>query len=226
MTQNPRLIVMLTHNDQTILDAVSTFENCIDLPVQYWGFKDVGIPHSEMCRLIDAMKAAGKKTVLEVVTYTEESCMRAARFACEYGFDYLMGTLFFPSVWNFLKTQPIQYFPFVGDVYGSPSVLTGNTEDMVNQANEFYEQDIPGIDILAYRYNNGCPDKLVQQVVLRSKTKTVVAGSIDSVERIKTVKEYNPWGFTMGSALFSQKFVRNAGCRANLERVLHLMDVA
>jgi len=220
------LIVMLTKNDKTVTNAVDVFENCKDLPIKYWGFKNVGIPDSEMRKLIGKMKASGKKTVLEVVTYTEESCMDAAKFACKYEFDYLMGTLFFPSVWEFLKSQSIQYFPFVGDVYGSPSVLTGSPENMVNQANEFFENDIPGIDILAYRYNNGNPEELIQRMVKNSKAKTVVAGNIDSDERIATVKKLNPWGFTMGSALFSQKFVKGAGCRANLERVLEVLDAA
>jgi len=40
----PSLIVMLTYNDQTIPDALQVFGNCKDLPVKFWGFKDVGLP--------------------------------------------------------------------------------------------------------------------------------------------------------------------------------------
>ena len=39
----PELIVMLTNNDKTVIDAVEVFESCKDLPVQKWGFKDVGL---------------------------------------------------------------------------------------------------------------------------------------------------------------------------------------
>ena len=68
----PELIVMLTNNDKTVIDAVEVFESCKDLPVQKWGFKDVGLDKEAMIDLNQKMKAAGKTTYLEVVTYTEE----------------------------------------------------------------------------------------------------------------------------------------------------------
>ena len=52
------------------------FESCKDIPVQFWGFKDAGVPKEEMARIVRAMKDAGKTTFLEVVSYTEEECMR------------------------------------------------------------------------------------------------------------------------------------------------------
>ena len=69
MKNRPNLIVMLTNNDVTVKDAYEIFESCKDLDeVQYWGFKNVGLPKDEMKRLVQAMKAAGKTTYLEVVT--------------------------------------------------------------------------------------------------------------------------------------------------------------
>ena len=44
------------------------------------------------------MKAAGKTTFLEVVTYSEEECMRGAKLGVECGFDWLLGSLFYDSV--------------------------------------------------------------------------------------------------------------------------------
>ena len=76
-----KLIVMLTHNDQTVHNALEVFEACKDLPVECWGFKDVGLPVEEMKALVGAMKMAGKTTFLEVVTYTEAECMRGAKLA-------------------------------------------------------------------------------------------------------------------------------------------------
>jgi hypothetical protein len=218
------LIVMMTHNDLTVENASDFFEECKSLPVEYWGFKNVGIEENDMRDLIYSIKTAGKKAILEVVTYTEETCMTAARFACEHSFDYLMGTLYFSSVWNYLRSHSIEYFPFIGNVSGSPSVLTGCADGMVTQANSFYEQEIPGVNILAYRYRNGDPVALAKNVVSQIKTKAIIAGSIDSIERMETVKSVNPWGFTMGSALFSQKFVNGKSSRANLEKVLEVMN--
>ena len=83
------LIVMLTHNDVTVPNALEVFTSCRDLPVKYWGFKDHGLEPAAMKQLVDVMKANEKTTFLEVVSYTEEECMRGARLGVECGFDYL-----------------------------------------------------------------------------------------------------------------------------------------
>ena len=56
---------MLTHHDVTVKNAAEIFEACKDLPVKYWGFKNVGLPKDEMKALAGAMKAAGKTTFLK-----------------------------------------------------------------------------------------------------------------------------------------------------------------
>jgi predicted metal-binding protein len=219
-----KLVVMLTQNDITLKNALSLFEKCQDLPVKYWGFKNIGLPENDMSELIATIKKANKKAVLEVVTYTEESCMEMAKFACDYGFDYLIGTLYYPKVWEYLKFKQIIYHPFVGNVYENPSILTGSPQSMVSQADYFYEKGIQGVNLLAYRYCGGNPEYLAKQIVKQIKTKTLLAGSIDSVERIKIVNNINPWGFTIGSALVTEKFVKGGGYRANLEKVIEIMD--
>ena len=55
-----KIIVMLTHNDQTVKDALEIFEQCKDLPVDFWGFKDMGLPIPKMRELHLAMKNAEK----------------------------------------------------------------------------------------------------------------------------------------------------------------------
>ena len=219
-----KIIVMLTHNDQTVSNALTVFEQCKDLPVDFWGFKDVGLPKDQMRALHGAMKAAGKRTFLEVVTYTPEACMQGAKLAIEFGFDCLMGTLLYPEVWDYLKDKPIEYFPFVGDVTGSPSILRGTARSMIEQANVFHGQGIHGVDILAYRLADGDPEALARDFVKGAKLKVVIAGSIGSAERIAVVNEINPYGFTMGSALFTENFVKGGSFRENLEAVLKTMD--
>ena len=66
----PELIIMLTNHDITVSNAEEVFESCKDLPAKKWGFKDVGLPKEEMKKLAEKMKAAGKETYMEVVTYT------------------------------------------------------------------------------------------------------------------------------------------------------------
>ena len=41
-----KLIVMLTHHDKTVTNALETFNQVKDLEVDCWGFKDVGIPRN------------------------------------------------------------------------------------------------------------------------------------------------------------------------------------
>jgi len=218
-----KLIVMLTQNDKTVINANEVFDSCKDLPVECWGFKDVGLPENEMRTLLSNMKEAGKKTFLEVVSYTEEECMRGAELAVDMGFQYLMGTLFYDRVWDYLKDKPVKYMPFVGKVYGSPSILEGTAEEMINQGKALTEKGVFGFDILAYRHQEN-PEQLARDFVKETPVPVVIAGSIGSYERIKKMSEINPWGFTMGSALFGQNFVKEGNVRSNLEKVIEIMS--
>lgn len=79
------IIVMLTHHDVTVKNAKEVFDQCKDLPVTHWGFKNVGLPKDQMKELTADMKAAGKITYLEVVTYDEASCLDGAQTAIDCG---------------------------------------------------------------------------------------------------------------------------------------------
>lgn len=211
------LVVMLTHNDQTVKDAIEIFDSSKDLDVRHWGFKNVGLPETEMKQLVRNMKDAGKTTYLEVVTYTEDECMAAAKLAVECGFDCLMGTLYFPSVGEFVKGK-IKYFPFCGRVWGSPSILGDDVDGIIKDANRLKQLGVDGIDILAYRFT-GDPVELINRFIAEVDIPTCIAGSIDTFERIDFMKSLNPWGFTMGSALFKKNFAPNGSFRDNLEAV-------
>lgn len=219
-----KLIVMLTQNDITVENADKVFDACKDLPVEFWGFKNTGISPAEIKNLVNAMKDADKTTFLEVVTYTEESCLENAKLAVEYGFDYLTGTRFFPSVSKFLEGTAVKYFPFVGDVGGSPVKLTGSMQDIIDDCKRLERAGVHGLDLVAYRYADGDPVELAKQVVAQSSSAVIIAGSISSYERIKIVNEINPFAFTMGSALFEGLFVADGNFRVNLQKVIELMD--
>ena len=212
----PEIIVMLTHHDVTVPNALEVFETCKDLPVQYWGFKNVGLPKEQMKAVTAAMKAAGKTTFLEVVTYDEESCMDGAKTAVECGFDCLMGTLYYESVHSYLKEQGLTYMPFVGKVSGSPSILEGTNEEIIQNAKDLMAKGIKGFDILAYRHVvDG--EKLAREFCAAIDAQICIAGSINSFARIDTMFDIGPWTFTMGSALFEKKFVPEGDFRANLK---------
>ena len=217
-----QVIIMLTHNDKTVKNAMETFDACKDLPVGFWGFKDVGLPKPEMKELVGEMKKAGKTTFLEVVSYSEEECMAGARTAVELGFDHLMGTVYHKSVFDYLQTQDIKFLPFCGKVYGSPSVLEGTFDEIVEDAQGLLDKGVYGIDLLAFRHKEGA--KLAEEYCRRIEKPVVIAGSINSPERIEFISRINPWAFTMGTALFEKKFVPGESFRKNLEAVIECMD--
>lgn len=223
-----KLIVMLTHNDVTVANAQEVFEENKDLPVVNWGFKDVGLAPDKMKELCSAMKAAGKTTFLEVVTYSEEECMRGAQLAVECGFDCLLGTIFYDSVAEYVKTTNLKYYPFVGKVSQSPSILEGSVDFMLEQTKEYMNKGAMGVDLLGYRYVDGDPNILsaayIKAAEMAVQAPTVLAGSIGSEDRMKLVKQMNPAYFTMGSALFTKNFVKDGSFRDNLKAVVDFLQ--
>jgi hypothetical protein len=211
----PELIVMLTHQDETVPDALELFERTKDYPITHWGFKDVGLAPKEMQSVATAMKDAGKTTYLEVVSLSEEEGLRGARLAVDAGFDVLMGTVFYPSIAEYLKDKPVRYYPFPGHVHGHPSILDGTVDEIVSHACELERYGVHGLDLLTYRYNGNAPG-LLSQVVQSTKVPVISAGSIASFERIGEVWDTGAWGFTIGSAFFEKKFVPDGSFEQNV----------
>ena len=219
----PELIVMLTYQDQTVPDALELFQRTQDYPITHWGFKDVGLPPKEMQTVATAMKAAGKTTFLEVVSLSEEDGLSGARLAVDSGFDILMGTVFYPSIGEYLKDKPIQYYPFPGHVHGHPSILDGTIDDIVAHACELESYGAHGLDLLTYRYTGNAPH-LLGQVVQATHIPVVSAGSIASFERITEVWDSGAWGFTIGSAFFEKMFVPDGSFEQNLLAVCDWLE--
>ena len=219
----PELIVMLTHHDQTVPDALELFERTKDYPITHWGFKDVGLPPEKMQVVANAMKNAGKTTFLEVVSLSEEEGLRGARLAVDIGFDILMGTVFFPSIAEYLRDQPVRYYPFPGHVHSHPSILDGEIEEIVAHACQLEASGVHGLDLLTYRYD-GEATYLLKQVVAATKIPIVSAGSIASFERINDVWESGAWGFTIGSAFFEKMFVPDGSFEENVLAVCNWLE--
>lgn len=214
----PELIVMLTHNDQTVPNALELFERSKEYPVTHWGFKDVGLKPDEMRAVVEAMNAAGKTTFLEVVSLSEEEGLRGARLAVELGFDILMGTVFYPSINEFLMDKPVRYYPFPGHVHSHPSILDGTIDEIVAHAVKLEEVGVHGLDLLTYRFTGDAP-QLLRRVVAATNIPIVSAGSIASYERINEVWDAGAWGFTIGSAFFDKRFVSDGSFVENVKSV-------
>jgi hypothetical protein len=215
------VIVMLTHNDVTVPDARDCFRQAADLPVQYWGFKDVGLTTREMEQLVEDFQRAGKTPVLEVVSFDEKDLANAVSLAAACGVRYFTGGRFAQAVLERAHAADMKYFPFCGQVGGSPIELTGTTDDVLDDAGRIRDLGADGVDLVAYRYTNGDPIQLAKQVVNEfGGDKVIVAGSINSAERIQLMHEIGPFGYTIGGALFEGAFAPGGSFRDNLERVL------
>ena len=211
----PELIVMLTHQDRTVPNSLELFERTKDYPITHWGFKDVGLPADEMKKVVSAMKDAGKITFLEVVSLSEEEGLRGAHLAVQLGFDILMGTVFFPSISDYLKDKPVRYYPFPGHVHSHPSILDGTIDEIVTHARELESYGAHGLDLLTYRFN-GEASHLLKLVVDATNIPIVSAGSIASFDRIREVWDAGAWGFTIGSAFFERQFVPDGSFEENV----------
>lgn len=201
----PQLIVMLTYNDKTVLNAREVFEKCENSKAVFWGMKEEPLTVVEMKKLYEEMKRRGKTTFLEVVAYTKEEGLKGAKLAVECKCDILMGTIYCDEINDYCKKHNLKYMPFVGKITGRPSVLMGEIDDMINEANEYIKKGVYGIDLLGYRYVNDAFE-LNKRFVKEVKGPVCLAGSINNYQRLDEVLEASPWSFTIGSAFFDNKF--------------------
>ena len=205
MKNSLNLIVMLTHNDETVNNAHEIFEKCKNSDAKFWGFKEKSIPIEQMKNLYKYMKECGKTTFLEVVEYTEKEGLEGAKIAVECGCDILMGTMFFDSINEFCKKNSLKYMPFVGKVTERPSILEGEIDEIIKEANEYLKKGVYGFDLLGYRYTGNAVE-LNERFVLEVNAPVCIAGSVNGYERLDELKNINPWSFTIGSAFFENKF--------------------
>ena len=205
MKNSLNLIVMLTHNDETVNNAHEIFEKCKNSDAKFWGFKEKSLPIEQMKNLYKYMKECGKTTFLEVVEYTEKEGLEGAKIAVECGCDILMGTMFFDSINEFCKKNSLKYMPFVGNVTERPSILEGEIDEIIKEANEYLKKGVYGFDLLGYRYTGNAVE-LNERFVLEVNAPVCIAGSVNGYERLDELKNINPWSFTIGSAFFENKF--------------------
>ena len=125
-------ILMLTANDRTIEDAPSRLEEALEGGVRHIGFKDVGLPLSDLKGLADTIRNAGGRSYLEVVSLDEESELASARAAVELDVDCLLGGTRANVVTDVTRDHPLRYYPFPGHILGHPSVLEGTEDEIIN----------------------------------------------------------------------------------------------
>lgn len=198
----PEFVFMLTHHDRTVANCLEVYDDVRDLPVRYVGFKDVGVPPDTLRELTRRMHDDGREVMLEVVSERAEDELRSIATAADIGVDWVLGGTHPDEALAALDGAEVRYCPFPGTVVGHPSLLRGTIEDVASSARDLTARDgVHGLDLLAYRYD-GDVEALVAAVVAASSGPVIAAGSVDSVERIRTLDRLGAWGFTIGGAVF------------------------
>ena len=202
-----KFICMLTHKDTTVPNALEAYADIAETGLAYVGFKDIGLPFSDLLRLTEEIHRHGQKVMLEVVSTTRDAESSSIRAGIELGVDYLLGGRHADDAVRLLQGTGIQYFPFCGNTMGHPTTLTGSIQEIVDDARRLAAMPgVHGLDLLAYRFN-GDVEELAQRVMEAVDVPVIAAGSIDRLERIAAMQRAGAWGFTVGSALFDHCFV-------------------
>ena len=110
------------------------------------------------------------------------------------------------EVSQLIRDHPIRYYPFPGEIVGHPSVLSGTIEDIADSARRLTDlENVHGLDLLAYRHK-GDVLSLMHAVCSATDKPVIMAGSIDSRDRIEAVAAAGAAGFTVGTAAFDGTF--------------------
>ncbi|MBY6115276.1 methylglyoxal synthase [Mameliella alba] len=216
-------ILMLTENDRTIPDARARLEEALEGGVRHIGFKDVGLPLSELKGLAAAIRSAGGRSYLEVVSLDAESELASARAAVEIDVDCLLGGTRAGEVTEVTRHHPLRYYPFPGRITGHPSVLEGPAQDIVGSARKLADlEHVHGLDLLAYRFDGDVPG-LMREVCAAVGKPVIMAGSIDREERVAACAQAGAAGFTVGTAALAGAFpADSAGFAAQVRSILSI----
>jgi hypothetical protein len=200
-------VLMLTHDDKTIPEARSVLEQVTMPGLTYVGFKDIGVEKEELENLVADMRAAGQRSMLEVVSLTEDDEIRSARMGVELGVDYLVGGTRRGPVQEIIDGTGVKYFPYVGEVVEHPAVLKGSTESIVEEARQALQEGADGINLLAYRHVELDGLQLARAVMEGVEAPVMCAGSVSSLEQVRALKKLGVWGFTIGGAVVQRQIV-------------------
>lgn len=204
-------IFMLTRQDRTVIDAERVLAEVFAIGVRHIGFKDIGVDRAVLDRLNRTIKRDGGTSYMEVVSTTPEACLASARVAVEIGVDCLLGGTEVQRTMEILGGSDIAYFPFVGRPEGHPTRLGGDPASVAQDCRRVEALGCAGVDLLAYRATDADPVGLIAAARASMAGRLIVAGSIDSPDRVHEVAMAGADAFTIGSAAFDGSFTPDKG---------------
>ncbi len=205
-------IFMLTRNDKTVIDGLDVIDIIADCGVQHIGFKDVGVDKDTLFSLTNRIHELGATSYIEVVSTTPESVKTSLDTAAELGVDRVLGGQDIDYALDALKDCGAAYYPFPGNPVGHPTKLGGLPDDIGQDCKRMMTAGCAGVDLLAYRATDCDPLDLVRAA--RDSLDDgylIVAGSVDSPERISALADAGADAFTIGTAVFDGSFSPDKG---------------
>ena len=217
---------MLTRDDRTVADALSLVEPAVAAGARHIGFKDIGAPPRDLARLAQAITAGGAQAYLEIVDPDPTAAEAAASLAREIGINHLMGGVAAAAVLRILGDSGIAYYPFAGLPVGHPTRLEGSAQRISEDCRRFAALGCAGIDLLAYRSIEAEPMALILAARAATAGRLIVAGNIDSSQRIADLAEAGVDAFTVGTAALNQRFAPGAGVARQMELIAQACQAA
>jgi hypothetical protein len=221
-------IFMLTHHDVTIADAVRIFDSLTGTGLSFAGCKDMGLPMADLRTLFSRMRDSRISSFLEIVSASEEDHFEGVRKAVEIGADFLIGGMpeYTEKTISYLKgnKKAPKFLPYVGRIVGHPCVLRGTISEIVNDAKRTQVLGGDGINLLAYRYDGNIA-QLITSVCSSVDIPVIVAGNVDSYDKIRQLRRAGVWAFTIGGAIFERKFLQGESEFEQVKAILRELSV-
>lgn len=213
---------MLTRDDLTVPDCLEVLEAVRPLRPRHVGFKDLGVPLAVQHELVARIRAMGATCYLEVVSESPEACLRSTESAVALGVDRLLGGTDIAAMGAIVAGSGIALYPFCGRPQGHPTRLSGRAEEIASHCRALVDAGAQGVDLLAYRAVDDDPLAIVAAARRAlGDGRLIVAGSIDSPDRIRQLADLGVDAITMGTALFEDAFAPDRrGVAAQLEAAL------
>ncbi len=200
-------IFMLTRDDKTVEDCIEVVDIISSCGIKHIGFKDVGVDNATLAALVQRIRGAGATSYMEVVSTTSEAERASIRTAARMGLDRVLGGQEVEFALDALKGSGAAYYPFPGKPVGHPTRLGGSPDEIAADCRRARAAGCAGVDLLAFRATEADPMALVRAARgALGDGGLIVAGSIDSPERIRVLAEAGVDGFTIGSAVFDGSF--------------------
>ncbi|MSP50458.1 MAG: hypothetical protein EXQ95_14185 [Alphaproteobacteria bacterium] len=220
-------IMMLTRNDRTVADADELVDPVIGWGVKHIGFKDIGVPTAVMRSVVRKVRAARAISYLEVVSTAPEAVTRSLEAGRDLGVDRILGGTDIAAAKGILNDLT-GYYPFPGLPVGHPTRLGGSPALVADHCRAARAAGCGGVDLLAYRATDADPLDLVRAAHgALSGGRLIVAGSVNSRERIHALAAAGADAFTIGSAAFDGSFSPSKGAlRSQIRDILEACETA